>query len=250
MNRPARRSLDFAEHGPSAGRPVVYITDHSVINNMTPSKVTATHRRRKDARPQELLDAALLLFVEKGFSATRIEQVAARAGVSKGTLYLYFPSKAELFKAVVRVNLSALIVQAQQMADRFEGSAAELLRTLMHGWWQRVGSTSAGAIFKIILAEAGNFPELAQFYRDEVVRPAARLLGSAVGRGIRRGEFRDVPVHTASRALMSPLLLLAVHQHAFSARAGMQSVLHPIQLIDMQIDLMLHGLLARAGSTS
>ena len=95
-------------------------------------------QRRKQARPQELLDAALQLFVEKGFSATRSDAVAERAGVSKGTLYLYFPSKEELFKAVVRSNISTLIAEGQALAERFDGSSAELLRLLMQTWWQRV----------------------------------------------------------------------------------------------------------------
>ena len=135
----------------------------------------ATRQRRKDARPQELLDAALQLFIEKGFAATRSEEVAARAGVSKGTLYLYFPSKEELFKAVVRTNLSSLIAEGQQIADADEGPTSELLRRLMQTWWQRVGFTAAGGISKIIVAEVRNFPDLAQFYVDEVVLPAAQV---------------------------------------------------------------------------
>ena len=124
---------------------------------------TPPRQRRPQARPQELLDAALQLFVEKGYSATRSEQVAARAGVSKGTLYLYFQSKEELFKAVVRSNISALIAEGQAVADSFDGSSAQLLRLLMQTWWQRVGDTRAGGICKIVITEARNFPELARF---------------------------------------------------------------------------------------
>ncbi len=94
----------------------------------SPATSPQPRHRRKQARPQELLDAALALFVEKGFAAARSEEVAARAGVSKGTLYLYFPSKEELFKAVVRGNLSVLIAEAQQLAEQFEGPSATLLR--------------------------------------------------------------------------------------------------------------------------
>src|SRR3954471_19692340 len=105
--------------------------------------VQAKRERRKEARPGELLDAALALFVEKGFTATRSEEVAARAGVSKGTLYLYYPSKEELFKAVVRHNLSNLIAEGIELADSFEGSSSELLVLLMQTWWERVGDTPA-----------------------------------------------------------------------------------------------------------
>jgi AcrR family transcriptional regulator len=202
----------------------------------------ATRQRRKQARPQELLSAALELFVEKGFSATRSEEVAARAGVSKGTLYLYFPSKEELFKAVVRSNLSALIAEGQSIADQFEGSSSALLRLLMHTWWQRVGDTPAGGIFKIIIAEVRNFPELAQFYTDEVILPAHRLLSGTLQRGIERGEFRPVPLNEATHTLIAPVMFLALHKHSVGACPVMGPDMNPTALIDTQIDLMLHGL--------
>ncbi len=232
------------------GRPVVspigYINDRTVINDMAqPITPTPSRHRRKQARPQELLDAALALFVEKGFAAARSEEVAARAGVSKGTLYLYFPSKEELFKAVVRGNLAALIAEAQQLAEHFEGPSATLLRRLMHAWWQRVGSTSAGGIFKIIIAEVRNFPELAQFYRDEVMIPAQRVIAGTLQRGIDRGEFRDVPVREATHALIAPMLFLALHRHSIGACIDMRPELDAHALIDAQIDLMLHGLQRR-----
>lgn len=203
-------------------------------------------QRRKQARPQELLNAALELFVEKGFSATRSEQVAARAGVSKGTLYLYFPSKEELFKAVVRSNISALIAEGQQLADHFEGSSAQLLRLLMHTWWQRVGDTRAGGIFKIVITEVRNFPELAQFYSDEVILPAHRLITGTLQRGIRRGEFRAVPLDETTHTLIAPLLFQALHKHSVGACRLPGAQPSPARLIDTQIDLMLHGLENRA----
>src|SRR5574343_1755930 len=97
--------------------------------------------RRKQARPGELLEAALDLFVEKGFAATRAEEVAVRAGVSKGTLFLYFPSKEELFKAVVREHIVRHQTQGAEKIARFEGRSAELLRYLMPEWWRRYGAT-------------------------------------------------------------------------------------------------------------
>jgi AcrR family transcriptional regulator len=203
---------------------------------------TPTRQRRKEARPQELLSAALELFVEKGFSAARSDEVAARAGVSKGTLYLYFPSKEELFKAVVRTKLSALIAEGQQIADRFDGTSSQLLRRLMHTWWQRVGDTGAGGIFKIIVSEVRNFPELAQFYTDEVIVPAHRLISGTLQRGIDRGEFRAVPVDEATHALIAPMLFLALHKHSVGACAVLGPHMNPSSLIDKQIDLMLHGL--------
>lgn len=206
---------------------------------LSPSPV---RQRRKQARPQELLNAALELFVEKGFSATRSEEVATRAGVSKGTLYLYFPSKEELFKAVVRTNIASLIAEGQHVADQFEGTSAQLLRLLMHTWWQRVGDTHAGGIFKIVITEVRNFPELAQFYTDEVVVPAHRLITGTLKRGIERGEFRDMPLDETTHTLIAPLLFQALHKHSVGACAVMGPQLSPTRLIDTQIDLMLHGL--------
>lgn len=203
---------------------------------------TPPRQRRPQARPQELLDAALQLFVEKGYSATRSEQVAARAGVSKGTLYLYFQSKEELFKAVVRSNISALIAEGQAVADSFDGSSAQLLRLLMQTWWQRVGDTRAGGICKIVITEARNFPELARFYVDEVMRPAQRLVRQALARGIERGEFRAVPLDEATYALVAPLLFQALYRHSLGRCGLPDSLPSAARLIDTQLELLLHGL--------
>jgi AcrR family transcriptional regulator len=203
-------------------------------------------QRRKETRPQELLDAALTLFVEKGFTAARAEEVAQRAGVSKGTLYLYYPSKEELFKAVVRQNLVNLIAEGQEAAANFTGSSSELLRYLMNTWWERIGNTPAAGIHKIVLAEVRNFPELAQFYADEVIEPADRLFSSAVQRGIDAGEFRPMPVHEVAHALMAPMIFMALHRHSFGAcpvatRAGMD----PSAMLDTHLNLVLRGLEVR-----
>jgi AcrR family transcriptional regulator len=207
-----------------------------------------TRQRRKEARPQELLDAALALFVEKGFAATRSEEVAARAGVSKGTLYLYYPSKEELFKAVVRQNLSALIAEGEELAEHFEGPTADLLRCLMQTWWERVGNTAASGIHKIVISEVRNFPELAQFYNDEVIRPADQLFSGTVRRGIARGEFREMPVHEVAHALMAPMIFLALCQHSLGACAVHGNDVDPAALIRTHLDLVLGGLEVRSAA--
>jgi AcrR family transcriptional regulator len=214
------------------------------VNSAGPS--TSTRQRRKDARPQELLQAALALFVERGFAATRIEEVAQRAGVSKGTLYLYYPSKEELFKAVVRLNLSALIAEGEEAARSFEGSTAELLSYLLRTWWDRVGSTGASGIHKVILSEVRNFPELAQFYSDEVIVPANRLFSNSVQRGITSGEFRALPLHEVCHVLMAPLIFMALHQHSFGACPvqGAEMV-NPESMLNTHLDLVLGGLQVR-----
>ncbi len=206
-------------------------------------KEPVQRQRRKETRPQELLDAALALFVEKGFAAARAEEVAQRAGVSKGLLYLYYPSKEELFKAVVRHNLSSLIAEGMEVLAQFEGSTSELLQFLMTTWWERVGNTPAAGIHKIVLSEVRNFPELAQFYSDEVVQPADLLFSSAVQRGIDSGEFRPMPVHEVAHALIAPMIFMALHRHSFGACQPCGALqIEPAALIRTHLDLVLRGL--------
>jgi len=173
--------------------------------------------RRKEDRPAELLAAALELFVEKGYAGTRLDDVAARANVSKGTLYLYFANKEELFKAVVRDSVVSLIRASAERAAVFEGSSEGLLRTLVDSWWHQFGSTRAGGISKLMVAESGNFPEIARFFLEEVIEPWHALLGRAIDRGIARGEFRPVDTAVYVRVMTAPLVMLSLWKHSFGA---------------------------------
>jgi AcrR family transcriptional regulator len=202
-----------------------------------------TRQRRKEARPQELLDAALALFVEKGFAATRSDEVAVRAGVSKGTLYLYYPSKEELLKAVIQQNMSLVIAEGTGIVDEFEGPTGELLALLMRTWWQRVGATPAGGIHKIMMSEVRNFPEIAEFYRDEVITPANKLVVRTLQRGIERGEFRALPPEETTHALFAPLIFMTLHKNSFGACALEGMDIDPARVIETHIELMLNGLL-------
>lgn len=205
------------------------------------SRTEPRFERRKDARPGEILDAALELFVERGFAATRLEDVAQRAGVSKGTVYLYFDGKEELFKAVVRSGIVRAIEEAEQTVAGYEGSSAELLRALVAGWWQYIGSTKLSGIPKLMISEAQNFPELARFYYAEVIQRGSRLFETAIGRGIARGEFRPVNVDHTVRAVMAPLIMRTILQHSFLPCAGGDSFDAPAYF-DSMLDLVLNGL--------
>lgn len=211
---------------------------------------TVTPRqRRKDARPQELLDAALALFVEKGFAATRSEEIAARAGVAKGTLYRYYPSKDELFKAMVRDNLSVHIAESAAQAALHTGSIAELLHQMMRAWWAKVGHGNAGVVCKVMMVEARHFPELARFYVDEVIKPSQNLIGGLIERGIRSGEFRAVPVEATVHLLIAPMLHMLLHEHSFGEHDICHQTMRAEELLDAQMALLLHGLLARPSGT-
>lgn len=202
--------------------------------------------RRKEARPQELLAAALDLFVERGFASTRLEDVAKRAGVSKGTLYLYFANKEELFKAVVRDSIVPVIGAAEDSIAGFEGHSAELLRSVMGSWWQRLGATKASGITKLIMAEAGNFPDIACFYQEEVIARGTSMIASMLHRAVARGEFRPVDVTIMTQVLIAPMLMLMTWKH--SVGPCDQSRLDPLAFLDAFLEMALHGLLPPAAA--
>ena len=204
--------------------------------------VRAKRERRKEARPGELLAAALELFVEKGFAATRAEEVAKRAGVSKGTLFLYFASKEELFKAVVRENISGRFSAWSGEIEGYQGSSADLLRYAVNTWWERVGSTKVSAITKLMMSEGGNFPELADFYQQEVVKPGHALLRRVLQRGIDRGEFAPVNVDLAIYSVLAPMVFLMLWRHSTHICVDRDAPFDPDQYIALQAETVLCGL--------
>lgn len=205
--------------------------------------------RRKEARPGELLDAALDLFVEKGFAATRVEEVAARAGVSKGTLFLYFPSKEDLFKAVVRETIAGRFAEWADFLEGYEGSTADLVRECLRQWWERIGNTRASGITKLVMSEAGMFPEIADFYQREVIAPGNALLGRILRRGIERGEFRPMDVDHAIVGLVAPLIFMVMWKHSLAPCGATMPHINPETFLHQQAELLLHGLLVRPGDT-
>lgn len=212
------------------------------ILSETCTRVRAKRERRKEARPGELLAAALELFVEKGYAATRAEEVARRAGVSKGTLFLYFASKEDLFKAVVRENLAGRFAEWNAEFDAYTGSTPDMLRYAMQMWWQRVGNTPASGITKLMMGEAVNFPELAAFYQQEVIQPAHELIRRILQRGVDRGEFRPVDMEHAVYLVMAPLIFLMSWKHSFGACGCPSPSLDPEKYLQLQVETLLHGL--------
>jgi AcrR family transcriptional regulator len=212
----------------------------------TPLKSKPRWARRKDARPQELLAAALDLFVERGYAATRLEDVAAQAGVSKGTLYLYFANKEELFKAVVRENVLPVLGEAEEMIGRHQGASGELFREILMGWWERIGNTKLSGITKLMMAESGNFPELARFYYDEVISRGNAMIVSMLRRGIERGEFRPIDAEQAMNVVVAPMVALMMWKHSFGfCRA---EPIEPEDYLNCFADLLLNGLLSDKAS--
>jgi len=197
-------------------------------------------QRRKTARPGEIVAAALAVFVERGYEATKLEEVARRAGVTKGTIYLYFDSKEALFKAMVRETIVPAIARGEQIVAEHRGSVADLFGRLLRGWWELIGETSLSGIPKLMMAEAGNFPELARFYYDEVVSRGHRLMASVLERGIASDEFRPVDVKIAVKLVMAPLVHAANWRHSFAlcTREGFDVA----KFLDSHIDIFLRGI--------
>ena len=198
-------------------------------------------RRRKTARPAEILDAALAAFAERGFAATRLDDVAERAGITKGTLYLYFPSKEELFKAVVRQQLVPNIERAEAMVANATVPSLVLLDQLV-GFFSQIMRSPLSAISKLVLTEAGNFPDLARFYLEEVVDRGKALLRGVLEHGVRTGELRSIDTESAETCIIAPLLVGALWRHSFERHAGRP--LDIDELCSTHLDLMRRGLAA------
>lgn len=206
--------------------------------------LTPPRQRRKQARPAELTAAALELFVEKGFVGTRLEDVAARAGVSKGTLYLYFDSKEALFKAVIREGILPILDEGAGMVNSFTGRSADLMQGLIIEWWNRIGSTALGGVPKLMISEAGNFPELATYYNDMVITRGRELMRRVLTRGIASGEFRPVDVEIAIDVIFAPVMMLLIWRHSLGACGCVSH--DPASYLRIHLDLTLKGLAGAA----
>ncbi len=174
-------------------------------------------QRRKEERPSEILAAALEEFVEHGYAATKLEDVARRAGITKGTLYLYFESKDALFKAVVQETVVPLLASAERLVSDHEGGPELLLRRLVLQWWETLSGTRLAGITKLVISEAANFPELAQFWFDEVVQRGRKIFADVLWRGIKDGVFREMDVEDAVRMILAPVLMAGIWKHSFLA---------------------------------
>jgi AcrR family transcriptional regulator len=199
-------------------------------------------QRRPEARPDEILDAALAVFGESGFARAKLDDVARLAGVSKGTLYLYFDSKESLFREMVRAKVVASLAEAEVYVRTYEGPARALLIELIRRMYGRVRREQMTRIARLVQGELGHFPELARFYFDEVILRARRLVEQVLERGIATGEFRPSTSGFAARGLSSLVVHTAQVQcffHHFDPQA-----LTDEQAVEGLIDLYLHGVLA------
>jgi len=197
-------------------------------------------RRRKDTRPAEILAAALEIFGERGYDATRLEDVGRRAGCTKGTVFLYYESKSELFKAAVREAMLPMLRETEKLVEEHRGSVRELLASLLRMRWEHMERNRLSGLVKLLLTETGKYPELARFYNDEFIDRNQTLLRQVIQKGIDSGEFRRVDVAQAARVVVAPLLFAAVWRHSFEQVVATPTQLEPYFETGLQI--MLAGL--------
>ena len=182
---------------------------------MTERSETKSRSRRPEARPQEILGAALELFAEKGFSATRMEDVATRAGLSKAGVYLYFTDKMALLKALVNEMAGGNLAMVRSLAEQHQGPVAPLLRQALLFMAGQMRNTRFPELLKIIISESRAHPDIGKLYLDNVIHEGLPIFEGIIGRGIAQGEFRAVEPALAVKALLGPMLLAAIWKTVF-----------------------------------
>jgi AcrR family transcriptional regulator len=209
---------------------------------MSGAQVTAETRwnRRKEARPAEILDAALKVFAHKGFAAARMDDIAKEAGVTKGTIYLYFENKETVFKSLVRASVGTTLAAATQDVKNFQGSARFLLRMVLTRVAQMLVESDRVVLPKIVISESSNFPWLAEFYRYEIIERGLELFISLLERGMAQGEFRRLPAAHVARLCVAPVLLGAIWRVTF---AHLDSEPYDYKgLVETHLDILFRGL--------
>ena len=169
------------------------------------SRPAAARRRCPDERPSQILEAALDVFGEKGLAAARLDDIAKRAKLAKGTIYLYFPNKDELFRAVIRSTLVAELERAESTLT--SGSPEEQLEAFMHGWWAFICTPTFERVHRLVTSEIPNFPDLARFYGTEVIARGHRLVSGIIRDGIAAGVYRPSDPAATARMIMGTFVI-------------------------------------------
>lgn len=192
------------------------------------------YQRRKEDRPQEITAAALQAFAEKGYAATRVEEVAKRAGVSKGLMYLYFKTKEELFKAVVK---SVVVRRVDQLIGTIEStdlSSEDFIRGPLSSFLKQVPGSPVAIVIRLLISEGPRHPDLVDYYYDNVVAKGLAAITGFVERGVERGEFRKSVVTELPQLFLAPVMLSIIWNIIFKTRE-----LDTDKLIETQIELLL-----------
>lgn len=209
-----------------------------------PTRRIPKFRRRAEARPEEVLDAALDLFIEQGFAKTRVEDIAKRAGLSKGAVYLYFPSKEQILEALVKRALTPIAENVFWAISEVRGDPRPTMKTVLRMLAGRLNDPRTLAIPKLILREVIGFPELARMYRREVLDRVLPLVEATLARGIEEGYFRPVDPHLTIRSIIGPMMLHVVLAEVFGIMP--EGGIGFDQLVENHITILFDGLSAPA----
>jgi AcrR family transcriptional regulator len=210
---------------------------------------TKKFRRRAEARPDEVLGAALAVFSEKGFAAARVEDVAKRAGVSKGTVYLYFPSKEALIEGIVKRAVAPIAAQALPDLDKFDGDPRLPITMLMTVLGQTLAQPDKIAIPRLILREVMSFPFIATFYREEVIMKVMPALAGLIRRGVESGKLRPVDPELTVRSIIGPLIAHVALGEIFDIKPEGEG-LGLDRLVANHLDILFHGICAEPGEAA
>jgi len=200
-----------------------------------------TRRRRKAERPQEIIEAAFCEFSRNGYETTTLERIAERAGVTKGTIYVYFESKEHLFISMVREFTRAAQENVRELYETHDGSTAELLRAQFDLIYQHlVKDKRRREVVRMLIAQSSRFPELADRYYDEILRPCLDMLKQVIQRGVDRGEIRQSAVVASPQVVIAPIALVDLWMMMFGDRQPLDLKVY----FEAHLELVLNGLLA------
>jgi AcrR family transcriptional regulator len=174
------------------------------------------NERRKEQRPEEIMEAALEEFAIKGFAETRLDDVASRAGISKGLVYVYFKTKQELFKAVIRSFIIPRVDALIREVERSRRSSEEMLRGPLLSFMKEFAKSRKRIVVRLLIAEGPKHPDLLDFYHREVISRGMRLVRLIVTRGVTSGEFRPSPYQDFPQLFVAPMLLAMIWQMLFA----------------------------------
>jgi AcrR family transcriptional regulator len=192
------------------------------------------YRRRKEDRPQEIVAAAFEAFAENGYAATRVEDVANRAGVSKGLLYLYFDTKEALFRAVIRHVVGKRVNKLIRIVEQSDSSTEAFMRGPMLAFMQGIPGSPVPVVIRLLLAEGDRHPDLVDFYFENVVEKGLQAISRMVERGVERGEFRPSAVNDLPQLFLAPMMLSMVWKLLFGKRS-----LDTDRLMETQLDMII-----------
>ena len=203
-------------------------------------------RPRRRGRDAEILNAGFQEFAEKGFDGARLDEVAARAGIAKGTLYLYYESKEALFEAAVRSRISPILGKVTRLVDFYPGPTRFLLRMIFRVMYRQIEKGDMRTVMRIMIAEGERFPSLTEFYYREFISNIMQVLEKIIERGVQRGELRDGAATRLPMVVIAPGIMASIWQMTFQPY-------RPIELNDFleaHVDLVMHGISAASGDNA